>query len=240
MTRILGLDTGTNSLGWAIVETTDSGYQLIDRGSHIFQEGVNRGSSNEEISKAAERTGHRSLRVRYYRIKLRKLRLLRVLSDAGLCPLLTSEELGAWRLKKVYPQNAAFLRWQTTDDVLGINPYAYRHRCLHERLDLSDEAQRFILGRAFYHIVQRRGFLSNRKDEAESSDEGKVKEGISDLSAKMAASGVEFLGDYFYQLYKSGERIRCRYTAREEHYLKEFRAICRMQHLDAKNRVDGC
>ena len=39
--RILGLDAGTNSLGWAVVERGDDGYQLIDKGVQIFQEGVN-------------------------------------------------------------------------------------------------------------------------------------------------------------------------------------------------------
>lgn len=41
-TRILGLDTGTNSLGWAIVDRDElSGqYELIYRGDLIFTEGV--------------------------------------------------------------------------------------------------------------------------------------------------------------------------------------------------------
>ena len=40
MKRILGIDTGTNSLGWAIVEKEDDDYQLLDKGVNIFQEGV--------------------------------------------------------------------------------------------------------------------------------------------------------------------------------------------------------
>ena len=31
MARILGIDLGTNSVGWAITEQTDSGYSLIDK-----------------------------------------------------------------------------------------------------------------------------------------------------------------------------------------------------------------
>ena len=38
MERILGLDTGTNSLGWAIVNKHDDGhYELLDKGVDIFQ-----------------------------------------------------------------------------------------------------------------------------------------------------------------------------------------------------------
>ena len=40
MEKILGIDTGTNSLGWAIVERNDEQYKLIDKGTNIFAEGV--------------------------------------------------------------------------------------------------------------------------------------------------------------------------------------------------------
>ena len=36
--RILGLDTGTNSLGWAVVDRFDDGhYELVKKGVLIFQ-----------------------------------------------------------------------------------------------------------------------------------------------------------------------------------------------------------
>ena len=41
MKRILGIDTGTNSLGWAVVDRLEDGtYSLVKKGSLIFQEGV--------------------------------------------------------------------------------------------------------------------------------------------------------------------------------------------------------
>lgn len=230
MTKILGIDTGTNSLGWAIVDKTAGDYNLLDKGVNIFQEGV-KIDKGIESSKAAERTEHRATRVRYYRIKLRKIRLLRILSDNHLCPPLSQEELSTWRLKKVYPKNELFMQWQRTDDDTEKTPYAYRHKCLHERLDLSDITDRYILGRAFYHIIQRRGFLSNRKDQS-GDDSGKVKEGISTLTQEMNEAGYEYLGDYFYALYNKGEKIRKHYTARNEHFLSEFKAICEKQDLE--------
>lgn len=230
MTKILGIDTGTNSLGWAIVEKQADDYYLLDKGVNIFQEGV-KIEKGIESSKAAERTAHRAARVRNYRIKLRKIRLLRILSDAHLCPPLSKTELSAWRLKNEYPKNELFMQWQGTDDVSEKTPYAYRHKCLHESLDLSNITDRHILGRAFYHMIQRRGFLSNRKDQ--SGDEtGKVKESISNLTQEMHDAGYEYLGDYFYALYNKGEKIRNHYTARNEHYLAEFKAICNKQELD--------
>ena len=230
MTKILGIDTGTNSLGWAIAEKTAGDYKLLDKGVNIFQEGV-KIEKGKESSKAAERTEHRATRVRYYRIKLRKIRLLRILSDNHLCPPLSQEELSTWRLKKVYPKYELFMQWQRTDDDTEKTPYAYRHKCLHEKLDLSDISNRHILGRAFYHIIQRRGFLSNRKDQG-GDDSGKVKEGISTLTKEMNEAGYEYLGDYFYALYNKGEKIRKHYTARNEHFLSEFKAICEKQDLE--------
>ena len=230
MTKILGIDTGTNSLGWAIVEKQADEYHLLDKGVNIFQEGV-KIEKGIESSKAAERTAHKAARVRNYRIKLRKIRLLRILSDAHLCPPLSKVELSAWRLKKEYPKNELFMQWQSTDDDSEKTPYAYRHKCLHDCLDFSSVTDRYILGRAFYHMIQRRGFLSNRKDQS-ADDTGKVKESISNLTQEMHDAGYEYLGDYFYSLYNKGEKIRNHYTARNEHYLAEFKAICEKQDLD--------
>lgn len=230
MTKILGIDTGTNSLGWAIVEKQVDEYHLLDKGVNIFQEGVKM-EKGIESSKAAERTAHKAARVRNYRIKLRKIRLLRILSDAHLCPPLSKAELSAWRLKKEYPKNELFMQWQATDDDSEKTPYAYRHKCLHDCLDFSCITDRYILGRAFYHMIQRRGFLSNRKDQS-ADDTGKVKESISNLTQEMHDAGYEYLGDYFYSLYNKGEKIRNHYTARNEHYLVEFKAICEKQDLD--------
>lgn len=230
MTKILGIDTGTNSLGWAIVEKQADEYHLLDKGVNIFQEGVKM-EKGIESSKAAERTAHKAARVRNYRIKLRKIRLLRILSDAHLCPPLSKAELSEWRLKKKYPKNELFMQWQSTDDESEKTPYAYRHKCLHESLDFTNMTDRYILGRSFYHMIQRRGFLSNRKDKS-GDDTGKVKESISNLTQEMHDAGYEYLGDYFYSLYNKGEKIRNHYTARNEHYLTEFKTICEKQDLD--------
>lgn len=231
MERILGIDTGTNSLGWAIVDKDDNEYRLVAKGSNIFSEGV-KIEKGIESSKAAERTEHRSVRKHYWRRKIRKIRLLTILSENHLCPPLKTNDLRQWRLKKVYPTDESFMEWQRTEDKANVNPYKFRYICLTQKLDLSDLTQRYILGRALYHINQRRGFLSNRK-EATKEAEGAVKEGISGLSEDMKAAGCEYLGEYFYQLYQRGEKIRNHYTARKEHYLKEFQAICTKQELDA-------
>ncbi len=240
--RILGIDTGTNSLGWAVVEKEEDGtYKLLKQGSLIFQEGVKIEKGNES-SKAADRTAHRASRKHYFRRRLRKIRALKVLMKYGLCPQVPEEALHEWHVNKKYPMSEALMAWQRTDDSLDRNPYAYRHICLHDELDLDNEAERFMLGRAMYHLAQRRGFMSNRleQNDEEDNETGKVKKGISDLTQEMEKTGCEYLGDYFYSLYKKGntERIRNRYTDREEHYRREFHAICDKQHLTAEQITD--
>ena len=241
MKRILGIDTGTNSLGWAVVDKNETGeYSLVRKGSLIFQEGV-KIEKGIESSKASERTGHKSSRKHYFRRRLRKIEVLKVLVKYGWCPPLSAEALHQWHVKKQYPLDDAFLAWQRTDEKFGRNPYYFRHVCLHEKLDFDEESDRYVLGRAMYHLAQRRGFLSNRLDQSDEKESGKVKESISELSDEMKKAGCEFLGDYFYKLYSERGvtvRIRNRYTDREEHYKKEFYEICKVQGLDEQQIRD--
>lgn len=238
ITRILGLDTGTNSLAWAVVDRDAAGnYKLVRRGDVIFSEGV-KIEKGKESSKAAERTGHKSLRVQYARRRLRKIDTLKVLVSLDLCPYLSDEQLSQWKAQKTYPLTDDFMLWQRSGSAEENNPYYCRYRCLTQKLDLTDQSQRFLLGRAFYHLAQRRGFLSNRLDtSADSEESGKVKLGIAQLSVEMEKAGCHYLGEYFYQLYRqhgNTVRLRSRYTDREEHYIKEFLAICEKQELDAQ------
>lgn len=230
MTKTLGLDLGTNSIGWAITEHGDDGYKLLDKGVTIFQEGVAREKNNEKPA-VQDRTNARALRRHYFRRRLRKIELLKVLIRHGLCPSLTEEQLGEWRTKKTYPLTEEFLLWQRTDDNKDKNPYHDRHRALTERLDLEQRPDRYTLGRALYHLAQRRGFISNRKEIGKETEDGQVKKSIKDLTATMEAAGCRYLGEYFYRLYRQKEKIRKQYTSRNEHYLAEFEAVCAKQQL---------
>lgn len=234
MARILGLDLGTNSLGWAITEREGDCCELLDKGVDIFQEGVNRTQSGEEPM-VKTRTDSRALRRHYFRRRLRKIELLKVLVANDMCPRLTAEQLDAWRYEKRYPTDEEFLRWQRTDENTDKNPYHDRYTALTTTLDMRSRSDRHLLGRAMYHLAQRRGFLSNRKDAADEKENGDVRESIKKLSADMAECGCRYLGEYFYKLYGK-EDIRRHYTSRKEHYEAEFDAICERQNLSADLR----
>lgn len=160
MAKILGLDLGTNSIGWAIVDKDGNDFSLVDKGVRIFSEGV-KSEKGIESSRAAERTAFRSARKIKFRRKLRKYETLKVLSINGMCPL-SIEEVEEWKKSgfKQYPLNPEFLKWLRTDEDQNINPYIFRDRASKQKVPL------FELGRALYHIAQRRGFLSNRLDQS--------------------------------------------------------------------------
>lgn len=177
MTKILGLDLGTNSIGWAIVDKESNEFSLVDKGVRIFSEGV-KSEKGIESSRAAERTSYRSARKIKFRRKLRKYETLKVLSKNGMCPL-SLDEVEAWRKSgfKQYPLNPEFLNWLRTDDDHNINPYVFRDRASKANVALYE------VGRALYHLAQRRGFLSNRLDQSA--------EGIIELHAPNIESRIE-------------------------------------------------
>lgn len=87
MSNILGLDLGTNSVGWALVD--DERKQIVKAGSRIIPMDAATLSDYEKgnlQSAASERTGFRGMRRLYERAVLRRERLLRVLHVLGWLP----------------------------------------------------------------------------------------------------------------------------------------------------------
>jgi len=153
MPKILGLDLGTNSIGWALIDSENDENQIEAKGVRIFSEGV-KIEKGIESSKAAERTGFRAARRMKFRRKLRKYQTLKVLIQNNMCPL-SLEELELWKQKKIYPKNEEFINWLRTHE--DKNPYFFRAKAVNEKL-----VNPLQLGRALYHLAQRRGFKSNR------------------------------------------------------------------------------
>lgn len=89
--KVLGLDLGTNSIGWALVEKNDEERlgKILGAGSRILpmsQDVLGKFDSGQSISQTAERTGYRSIRRLRERHLLRRERLHRVLNILGFLP----------------------------------------------------------------------------------------------------------------------------------------------------------
>jgi len=91
MKKILGLDLGTNSIGWALVEQEieNKHGNILGMGSRIIpmsQDIISDFGKGNSISQTAERTGYRGVRRLRERHLLRRERLHRVLNILGLLP----------------------------------------------------------------------------------------------------------------------------------------------------------
>jgi CRISPR-associated endonuclease Csn1 len=87
--KILGLDLGTNSIGWALTEINGNAGFIINAGSRIIpmpQDILGKFDSGVSISQTAERTGFRSTRRLRERHLLRRERLHRVLHTLKFLP----------------------------------------------------------------------------------------------------------------------------------------------------------
>jgi CRISPR-associated endonuclease Csn1 len=166
----LGVDLGTNSLGWAAVKLNGDGRPcgLIAAGSRIFSDGRDPKSG---ASLAVDRRAARAMRRRRDRFKQRQAALLKHLTLAGLFPAEEDERKA----------------------LAGLDPFVLRARALHEALPLHH------IGRALFHLNQRRGFKSNRKaDRGKNEEDGKIRIGVSRLHEKMRDAGAETLGEFLY------------------------------------------
>ena len=87
MKNILGLDLGTNSIGWALID--NESHRIIKSGSRIIpMDAATMGDYEKGNLKSADwkRTSFRGMRRLYERAKLRRERLLRVLNILGFLP----------------------------------------------------------------------------------------------------------------------------------------------------------
>jgi CRISPR-associated endonuclease Csn1 len=163
-------DLGTNSIGWAV-------YRLDDmmRPCELIACGVRLFSDGRNPkdgqSLAAMRRGPRAARRRRDRFVQRRDGLMDQLVRQGLMP----KDMAARKALE------------------ALDPYDIRGRALGQALSPHE------IGRALFHINQRRGYKSNRITDAKADDkeQGKIAAAAKQLEAKLAEGGFETLGQYY-------------------------------------------
>lgn len=207
----LGLDLGSTSLGWAVVELNEynDARRLVDMGVRIFPDGRD-AQSHTPIN--VERRMARGMRRRSDRIKIRKRRTLALIHKYGL-------------------------DFDISGDIERLeNPYKLRALAVEQKLT-ADE-----LGRVFFHLAQRRGFKSNRK-ETRGSAGGKLKNATEALRKatddKTLGQFQNESGKYRFSDQFDGDVIKdgALYPTREM-YLDEFHKICDVQNVSDDMRRD--
>ncbi len=221
----LGIDAGCASVGWCVVELDkkDQPVRVHSAGIRRFEAGVEGDiSRGRDESKSQQRREARGPRRNTWRRQWRMRKVFRILQQAELLP--TSEDDGHDARHQLFldldKKLVSKLDLITDHTSAHVVPYTLRARALDESLPAH------ALGRALYHLAQRRGFLSNLKaGRGENEDErGKVKTGISELAAAIDQASARTLGEYFAGLDPEEIRIRQRWTARQM-YRDEFEAI---------------
>lgn len=222
---VLGLDLGTNSIGWSLLRFKNKNpMEIVDCGSRIFEAGMEGDiAAGRGESRAAGRREARLVRRQTDRRSRRRKKIFRLLQRIHLLPEGKPEDIIPSLDRQWIQQYHAQLNASNEVTLANYLPYWLRKRALDHSLQAEE------LGRALYHLCQRRGFLSNRKSPIkDKEEEGKVKAGISDLRKRMKQAGSRTLGEYFASLNPHERRIRTQWTHRSM-YTDEFDAIWQVQ-----------
>ncbi|MBL9122083.1 MAG: type II CRISPR RNA-guided endonuclease Cas9 [Planctomycetaceae bacterium] len=203
---VLGLDLGPNSIGWAIVDESESDPQdrLVDMGVRVFPEGVDAFDTAKERSRNEDRRIARGMR-RQVRRRARRKRLLReALISVGMWPAETAEQ----------------------ETLLALNPYELRRRGVSERLELHE------FGRVLLHLNQRRGFLSNKKKDRGDPEASKMLAEVKHNEELVSSEGLATIGELLAQRNstldhrnrRDDDHVRNRHLSRKQ-LVDEFRVL---------------
>lgn len=194
--RSFSFDVGTNSLGWCVLRLDAKGLpdRIIDAGVRIFSDGREPKSGN---SLAEGRRVARGMARRRDRYKRRRKAVLRTLTEYGLMP--AEPKARQALLAETSDRSPQEVVERALTDV-----YNLRARALSEKLPLHH------IGRALFHLNQRRGFKSNRKTDRKSSEKGAIEIGASRLHEKMMEGGARTLGQFLAMRRAASEWVRVR------------------------------
>lgn len=197
-----GFDLGTNTLGWAVIETrgepsqSDEG-RIVDSGVRIFSQAEMAGRDPQsKASLAVARREARGARRRRDRYLKRRRRLLDVLTQHGLMP---ADDEARKALVRDHED--------AKGGDLSASVYALRARALDRALTPHE------IGRVIFHLNQRRGFKSNRKTDSNDPEQGKIATAINALDAQMMEAKARTFGEWLHMRRQAGLSVRARMTA---------------------------
>lgn len=210
MKRVLGLDLGSTSIGWAVIEEntteqiSDTHAQERDKilgiGSRIIPLTVdesNQFSKGQALTKNADRTAKRTQRKGFDRYQLRRSLLL--------------EELKRRCIYDGKPLNLSKL------ELWGL-----RAKAVYERISLAE------LGRVLCHINQKRGYRTAKSDFGDKKLGAHVQQ-VVDRYRDIKEQGIT-VGQFMYNALCTDEAFRCKErTYPRIAYIEEYDAIMACQ-----------
>ena len=178
MKHILGLDLGTNSIGWALIESNEQNQPqtILGMGSRIVpltKDDSDQFQKGQAITKNADRTAKRTARKGYDRYQLRRALLTQLLKNNGMLPQRMDEDaITLWKL----------------------------------RSDAATEGIQLTLpqiGRVLYHINQKRGYKHAKADVSGDAKQTKYVEAVNQRYVDLQAEG-KTIGQHFYKALLDG------------------------------------
>ncbi len=215
MKKILGLDLGTNSIGWALIEVNEVNIpiRIVSMGARIIPlsaDDRDQFQSGQAISKNQERTTARTQRKGYNRKQLKKsddfkYSLTKVLKQLNILPSLELIQLPVLDL------------WKLRNDAASENE------------TITPEQ----LGRVLYMLNQKRGYKSARSEDNQDKKDTDYVAEVKSRYAQLKVTG-KTLGQYFYtELNQANEANQYFHVKKKvyprEAYIEEFDAIMKVQ-----------
>jgi CRISPR-associated endonuclease Csn1 len=162
MKKILGLDLGTNSIGWALVDQNFEEKQgnILGLGSRIIpmsQDIMGEFDRGNSISQTAERTGFRGVRRLRERHLQRRERLHRILNVLGFLPKHYSDKIDfGKRLGKFLPETETKLVYNERNEFIFKNSFEEMlHDFQRSQPDLVSNGRKVPLDWTIYYLRQK-------------------------------------------------------------------------------------
>ncbi len=214
MKRVLGLDIGSSSMGWAVVDEwndeilnednahCDKKDRIVDIGSRIIPLSADEStqfSKGQALTKNADRTKCRTQRKGYDRYQLRRALLLDELSRLGM-------------------YDGSTLKLSTLD------LWGLRARAVDSKISLRE------LGRVLCHLNQKRGYRAVKSD-FEDKEKGAYVQAVVDRYGELHERGLT-IGQYLYNGLKADPAFRCKERIYPwDAYVEEYNAIMARQRI---------
>ncbi len=184
MKRILGLDVGVSSIGWAYIEIhkeDSSKNRIVKSGVRIIPMGNEKDdfTKGKSITINAERTQKRGARRNLDRWQMRRENLTKLLIEQGMMPnedLMDCSKMRLWELRAK---------------------------------SVSEKLERNEIGRVLLHLNQRRGYKSNRKTAVRESESSDYLQDIATRSEHLQNENMT-IGQYCYSMLCENPHFRIR------------------------------
>lgn len=206
MKKILGLDLGVTSIGWAVILTDDDSnpIKILGMGSRIIplsSDDRDQFQKGQAISKNQDRTITRTQRKGYDRKQLRKEELKKILNELGIYPsheLLNLHSQELWKLRADAAEGSTTL----------------------------SAAQ---LGRIFYMLNQKRGYKSARSEANQDKKDTDYVAAVKGRHEQLKEKN-QTIGQHFYTEMVSLNEASAHFQVKNnvyprEAYIEEFNAI---------------